>query len=164
MYFCLSVDSRKIHGINEKQRDSFNPNLIGLKRLLEIFSPFLNKYVDADVSFSYLWSGCWVHQRVEGEGSWNICLGNKVRSELSQDEYEWMNKWMHYWIDTRMDRRMKASKFHQNQISTKTNCEWNRSVGWMKIEELKVNFVRDRLLADGICDKYNVPSVSSISR
>ena len=24
--------------------------------------------------------------------------------------------------------------------------------------------IRDRLLADGICDKYNVPSVSSISR
>ena len=24
--------------------------------------------------------------------------------------------------------------------------------------------IRDKLLADGICDKYNVPSVSSISR
>ena len=24
--------------------------------------------------------------------------------------------------------------------------------------------IRDRLLADGVCDKYNVPSVSSISR
>ena len=59
-------------------------------------------------SLDILCSGCWVHQRVEGEGPWNICLGNKVRSELSQDEHEWMNKWVHYWINAMMDRRMKA--------------------------------------------------------
>ena len=39
---------------------------------------------------------------------------------------------------------------------------WMNGSGWKS--EVDNDFYRDRLLADGVCDKYNVPSVSSISR
>ena len=75
-------------------------------------------------NFSILSPGGWVHKRAEGEGSWDICLGDQVSKAIMDEKPD-------------LDRSL-------NQYDN--------------------DFFRDRLLADGVCDKYNVPSVSSISR
>ena len=75
-------------------------------------------------NFSILSPGGWVHKRAEGEGSWDICLGDQVSKAIMDEKPD-------------LDGSLKQ---YDN------------------------DFYRDRLLADGVCDKYNVPSVSSISR
>ena len=70
--------------------------------------------------------GGWIHKRAEGEGSWNICVGDQVSIAIMDEEREGkINEWI--WMNVTSSSKIAASSTklkidNDNDLQGSTSC------------------------------------------